>query len=127
MGIYLIEGYGANTDFLSLDYTSVHIIATILVTLATLLFPLFLFIFGSPDRGPILTGYLGALLQGSAFLAIPSAFTRVTGEAHWHTLIRARAIENGAFVFAAAQGGKHENGRRNRSYRSQARRWRHSW
>jgi ABC-2 type transport system permease protein len=37
---------------------------------ATLLFPLFLFIFGSPDRGPILTGYLGALLQGSAFLAI---------------------------------------------------------
>src|SRR5260370_5401452 len=38
--------------------------------LATLLFPLFLFIFGSPDRGPILTGYLGALLQGSAFLAI---------------------------------------------------------
>src|SRR2546422_494657 len=38
--------------------------------LATLLFPLFLFIFGSPDRGPILTGYLGAMLQGSAFLAI---------------------------------------------------------
>ena len=38
--------------------------------LATLLFPLFLFIFGSPDRGPILTGYLGALLQGSAFLAV---------------------------------------------------------
>lgn len=37
---------------------------------ATLLFPLFLFVFGSPDAGPILTGYLGALLQGSAFLAI---------------------------------------------------------
>jgi len=37
---------------------------------ATLLFPLFLFIFGTPDRGPILTGYLGAVLQGSAFLAI---------------------------------------------------------
>ena len=48
---------------------------------------------------------------GSAFLAIPSAFTRQTGEAHWHVLNRARAIENGAFVFAAAQGGPHENGR----------------
>ncbi|MGA6964684.1 MAG: nitrilase-related carbon-nitrogen hydrolase, partial [Xanthobacteraceae bacterium] len=48
---------------------------------------------------------------GSSFLAIPSAFTRQTGEAHWHVLNRARAIENGAFVFAAAQGGKHENGR----------------
>ncbi|MDE1971904.1 MAG: carbon-nitrogen hydrolase family protein [Hyphomicrobiales bacterium] len=48
---------------------------------------------------------------GASFLSIPSAFTRQTGEAHWHVLIRARAIENGAFVFAAAQGGKHENGR----------------
>jgi predicted amidohydrolase len=48
---------------------------------------------------------------GSSFLAIPSAFTRQTGEAHWHVLVRARAIENGCFVFAAAQGGKHENGR----------------
>ena len=48
---------------------------------------------------------------GASFLAIPSAFTRQTGEAHWHVLIRARAIENGSFVFAAAQGGKHENGR----------------
>jgi deaminated glutathione amidase len=48
---------------------------------------------------------------GASFLAIPSAFTRVTGEAHWHVLQRARAIENGCFVFAAAQGGKHENGR----------------
>jgi deaminated glutathione amidase len=48
---------------------------------------------------------------GSIFLAIPSAFTRQTGEAHWHTLMRARAIENGSFVFAAAQGGTHENGR----------------
>jgi predicted amidohydrolase len=44
-------------------------------------------------------------------LTIPSAFTQQTGEAHWHVLIRARAIENGCFVFAAAQGGKHENGR----------------
>jgi predicted amidohydrolase len=48
---------------------------------------------------------------GSSFLAIPSAFTRQTGEAHWHVLNRARAIENGCFVFAAAQGGRHENGR----------------
>ncbi len=48
---------------------------------------------------------------GSSFLAVPSAFTRQTGEAHWHVLNRARAIENGAFVLAAAQGGKHENGR----------------
>jgi predicted amidohydrolase len=48
---------------------------------------------------------------GSSFLAIPSAFTRQTGEAHWHVLNRARAIENGAYVLSAAQGGKHENGR----------------
>jgi predicted amidohydrolase len=48
---------------------------------------------------------------GATFLAIPSAFTQQTGEAHWHALMRARAIENGSFVFAAAQGGKHENGR----------------
>ena len=48
---------------------------------------------------------------GCSFLAIPSAFTKQTGEAHWHVLTRARAIENGAFVLAAAQGGKHENGR----------------
>jgi predicted amidohydrolase len=48
---------------------------------------------------------------GASFLAIPSAFTKQTGEAHWHVLNRARAIENGSFVFAAAQGGRHENGR----------------
>ena len=48
---------------------------------------------------------------GASFLAIPSAFTQQTGEAHWHVLNRARAIETGSFVFAAAQGGKHENGR----------------
>jgi predicted amidohydrolase len=48
---------------------------------------------------------------GASFLTIPSAFTRQTGEAHWHVLVRARAIETGCFVFAAAQGGKHENGR----------------
>ena len=48
---------------------------------------------------------------GATMLTIPSAFTKQTGEAHWHVLIRTRAIENGSFVFAAAQGGKHENGR----------------
>ena len=53
-----------------------------------------------------------ALAQGGAkFIASPAAFTRVTGEAHWHTLLRARAIEAQSFVFAAAQGGRHENGR----------------
>src|SRR5215472_4282135 len=48
---------------------------------------------------------------GSMFLAIPSSFTKQTGEPHWHVLNRARAIENGCYVFAAAQGGRHENGR----------------
>jgi predicted amidohydrolase len=48
---------------------------------------------------------------GSTMLTIPSAFTQKTGEAHWHVLVRARAIETGCFVFAAAQGGRHENGR----------------
>jgi len=49
--------------------------------------------------------------EGARFLTVPSAFTRQTGEAHWHVLLRARAIENGSFVFAPAQGGRHENGR----------------
>lgn len=53
-----------------------------------------------------------ALAQaGAGVLAVPSAFTRQTGEAHWHTLLRARAIETGSYVLAAAQGGRHENGR----------------
>jgi predicted amidohydrolase len=53
-----------------------------------------------------------ALAKGGAdFLAIPSSFTRPTGAAHWHVLMRARAIENGAFVLAAAQAGRHESGR----------------
>lgn len=53
-----------------------------------------------------------ALVMGGArFLAVPAAFTRPTGEAHWHTLLRARAIETQCFVFAAAQGGRHEHGR----------------
>jgi predicted amidohydrolase len=48
---------------------------------------------------------------GADFLAIPAAFTKITGEAHWHILTRARAIETGSYVLAAAQGGMHENGR----------------
>ena len=48
---------------------------------------------------------------GASFITVPSAFTVKTGEAHWHTLLRARAIENGCFIFAAAQAGKHESGR----------------
>jgi predicted amidohydrolase len=55
--------------------------------------------------------YRALAKAGADFLAIPSAFTRKTGEAHWHTLLRARAIENGCFVLAAAQAGKHESGR----------------
>jgi predicted amidohydrolase len=48
---------------------------------------------------------------GACFLTVPSAFTRKTGEAHWHVLLRSRAIETGCFVFAAAQAGMHENKR----------------
>lgn len=48
---------------------------------------------------------------GAALLAIPSAFTVPTGQAHWHVLMRARAIENACFVIAAAQTGAHEDGR----------------
>ncbi|MBU2193328.1 MAG: carbon-nitrogen hydrolase family protein [Alphaproteobacteria bacterium] len=50
-------------------------------------------------------------LAGANVLTVPAAFTRQTGEAHWHVLLRARAIENGAFLIAAAQGGQHEDGR----------------
>lgn len=48
---------------------------------------------------------------GADILTIPAAFTRVTGAAHWHVLVRARAIETGCFVLAPAQGGRHEDGR----------------
>ena len=47
-----------------------------------------------------------------ALIVVPSAFTYTTGRAHWETLLRARAVENQCYVLAAAQGGKHENGRR---------------
>ena len=50
-------------------------------------------------------------LAGAEVLTVPAAFTRQTGEAHWHVLLRARAIETGCFVLAAAQGGTHEDGR----------------
>ena len=50
--------------------------------------------------------------RGASYLAIPSAFTQTTGAAHWHVLMRARAIENGCFVFAPAQCGVHESGRK---------------
>jgi predicted amidohydrolase len=54
-----------------------------------------------------------ALAQaGADFLAVPSVFTVPTGKAHWHVLLRARAIENGCFVFAPAQWGEHAGGRR---------------
>ena len=55
--------------------------------------------------------YRALAKAGAKFLAIPAAFTRPTGIAHWHTLLRARAIESQAYVFAAVQGGAHENGR----------------
>ena len=55
--------------------------------------------------------YKALAKAGAKFLAVPAAFTKVTGEKHWHVLLRARAIENGCFVFAAAQGGRHANGR----------------
>ncbi|MGB3021499.1 MAG: carbon-nitrogen hydrolase family protein [Methyloceanibacter sp.] len=55
--------------------------------------------------------YRALASAGASFIAIPAAFTRQTGEAHWRVLLRARAIETGAFVLAAGQGGLHENGR----------------
>jgi deaminated glutathione amidase len=48
---------------------------------------------------------------GAELITVPAAFTRVTGAAHWHALLRARAIETGCFVLAPAQGGLHEDGR----------------
>lgn len=54
-----------------------------------------------------------ALAQaGASFLAVPAAFTKTTGMAHWHSLLRARAIETGAYVFAPAQCGEHAGGRK---------------
>lgn len=55
--------------------------------------------------------YKALALAGADLLTVPAAFTQSTGKAHWHILLRARAIETGSFVLAAAQGGTHENGR----------------
>lgn len=49
---------------------------------------------------------------GATVLTVPSAFTKVTGRAHWEILLRARAIETGSFILAPAQGGLHEDGRK---------------
>ena len=61
-------------------------------------------------RFPLL--YRELARNGAFAFTVPSAFTVPTGEAHWHVLLRARAIENGAFVIAPAQGGNHQNGRK---------------
>ena len=50
--------------------------------------------------------------RGAIFLSVPSAFTETTGKKHWHTLLKARAIENFSYVFAPGQAGKHCNGRK---------------
>jgi len=55
--------------------------------------------------------YRALAKAGAEIIAVPAAFTRPTGEAHWEVLLRARAIENGVFILAAAQGGHHEDGR----------------
>ena len=55
--------------------------------------------------------YRALAKAGAQVLTVPSAFTRPTGAAHWETLLRARAIENGAFMLAPAQGGTHADGR----------------
>ena len=60
-------------------------------------------------RFPHLYRYYGQ--AGADIIAAPAAFTRPTGKAHWETLLRARAIETGAFIIAPAQGGEHEDGR----------------
>lgn len=55
--------------------------------------------------------YRGYGQAGADIITIPAAFTRPTGQAHWETLLRARAIETGSFIVAPAQGGTHEDGR----------------
>ena len=49
---------------------------------------------------------------GSIYISVPSAFTNTTGKKHWHSLLKARAIENFCYIFAPAQGGTHYNGRK---------------
>jgi predicted amidohydrolase len=55
--------------------------------------------------------YRALAKAGADVIAVPAAFTRTTGAAHWHVLLRSRAIETGAFIVAAAQGGAHDDGR----------------
>jgi predicted amidohydrolase len=55
--------------------------------------------------------YRQLAVGGAKIIAVPAAFTRITGEAHWHILLRSRAIETGCFIIAPAQGGRHEDGR----------------
>ena len=56
--------------------------------------------------------YRNLAKKGSLFLSIPSAFTKTTGKRHWHSLLKARAIENFCYIFAPAQSGTHYNGRK---------------
>ena len=56
--------------------------------------------------------YRDLAMAGANILSVPAAFTRITGEAHWHSLLRARAIENTCFVIAAGQCGDHQDGRK---------------
>ena len=67
--------------------------------------------------------YRAHVQAGAELLLVPSAFTHTTGQAHWEPLLRARAIENLAFVAAAAQGGQHENGRRTWGHTMQVDPW----
>ena len=55
--------------------------------------------------------YRQLAVGGAKIIAVPAAFTRITGEAHWHILLRSRAIETGCYIIAPAQGGKHQDGR----------------
>ena len=55
--------------------------------------------------------YQDLALNGAEIIVVPSAFSNVTGPVHWHTLLKARAIETGSFIIAPAQTGKHECGR----------------
>lgn len=55
--------------------------------------------------------YRQLAVAGAQIITVPAAFTRITGEAHWHVLLRSRAIETGCFILAPAQGGRHADGR----------------
>lgn len=55
--------------------------------------------------------YQKLLFKGAEIFSVPSAFTAITGQAHWELLLRARAVENLCFVLGANQAGHHENGR----------------